>query len=407
MRFFLPVLLFLSNLLNYLDRQLFTALFPVLSPAYRLSDVEMGALGSSFTFSYLLSAPAFGVLLDRISPRRLLAGGVLVFSLGMAICAFAGGKVGLFSGRILTGVGEAALIVVGPRILGGQKGTGKRMALFFLAMPMGVASGFLLASRKISDFHRILFMPVLPGLLLALFFLLPPAGRATPEREGGIESRSDLPVLSRFSMILFDRRLLTLVVLQSVTFFVMGGMGVWISVYLTRVRHLSMASAGQISAVALVTGGVAGILLSGFFCDRIGDRDLEGIFWLLLRTQLLALTGVCLVLLSEGRPMLLFGMLLSSGALFGLNVSLVVAFLRASSPPLWGCVLGGGLFLSHLTGDLPSGALIGLLSAHVGLKSAIEILLPGPLLAGLFAVWITATNERRIRLKSELPLRSG
>lgn len=407
MRFFLPLLLFLSNLLNYLDRQLFTALYPVLAPAYRLSDGEMGALGSSFTLSYLLSAPAIGVLLDRFSPRRLLSGGVLVFSLGMAICALSEGKTGLFSGRILTGVGEAALIVVGPRVLGGQKGTGKRMALFFLAMPLGVASGFLLASRKISDFHHILFMPVLPGVVLAGLFLLPLALAAKPEREEVQEVQCDLPILSRFSLLLSDRRLLTLVVLQSVTFFVMGGMGVWISVYLTRVRHLSLASAGQMSALALLTGGVAGILLSGFFCDRINDRDLEGLFGLLLRTQLLALAGVSLVLLSDRRPMLFIGMLLSSAALFGLTVSLVVAFLRASSPPLWGCVLGGGLFLSHLTGDLPSGALIGLFSAHAGLKVAVEILLPGPLVAGLFAVWRAFLRERRHRDKPELPLRSG
>lgn len=210
MAVFLPVLLFLSNLLNYLDRQLFTALFPVLAPAYHLSDTKMGLLGSSFTLSYLVAAPVAGVLLDRFSPRLLLSAGVLVFSLGMAIASTASGTVGLFSGRILTGVGEASLIVVGPRILGGRKGGGVRLGLFFLALPIGVATGFLLASRALSDFHRILFLPVLPGILLGGMFLLPfVKGEQGPEMVEDCSVPS-LPVLSRFSLLFCDVRLRTL-----------------------------------------------------------------------------------------------------------------------------------------------------------------------------------------------------
>ena len=397
MGLFLPVLLFVSNLLNYLDRQLFTALFPILGPAYRLSDTEMGLLGSSFTLSYLLAAPLAGVLLDRFPPRLLLSAGVFVFSIGMAIASTASGTVGLFSGRILTGVGEAALIVVGPRLLGGGQGSGMRLALFFLALPLGVASGFLLASRTLSDFHRTLFLPVVPGLLLAGMYLFPVERRVREKTVPGGDSSSP-SVVSRFLHLLQDRHLRTLVFLQGVTFFVMGGMGVWLSVYLTRVHHLSVKETGQISALSLVVGGIAGILLSGRLCDRVREDDRAGLLFLLSRTQLLALAGVCLVLVAESRPLLMAGMVFASGALFGLNVSLVVAFLRFSPSPLWGCVLGGGLFLSHLTGDLPAGALIGLLSTHVGLKTAVEILLPGPLVAGLLAVVWEGARERLPRV---------
>ena len=407
MAVFLPVLLFLSNLLNYLDRQLFTALFPVLGPAYHLSDAKMGLLGSSFTLSYLVAAPVVGVLLDRFSPRILLSSGVLVFSLGMAIASTASGTVGLFSGRILTGVGEASLIVVGPRILGGQKGGGVRLGLFFLALPIGVAAGFLLASRALSDFHRILFLPVLPGLLLGGMFLFPFANGGKNLEKGEECESPSVPVISRFSLLFLDVRLRTLVFMQSVTFFVMGGMSVWLSVYLTRVRHLSMREAGQTSAVALVIGGVIGILLSGYFCDKVKEGDLAGIFFLLSRTQFLALAGICLVLVADRRPLLLVGMVLSSGALFGLNVSLVAAFMRMSAPSLWGCVLGGGLFLSHLGGDLPAGTLIGLVSTHLGLKAGVEILLPAPLLAGLLAVGWQGMRESSQSEPSKPPFFSG
>ncbi len=391
MGLFLPLLLFLSNLLNYLDRQLFTALFPVLAPAYHLSDTEIGFLGSSFTLSYLLAAPVVGVLLDRIAPRILLSGGVFIFSLGMAIASNASGTSALYSGRILTGVGEAVLIVVGPRLLGGGRGSGMRLGLFFLALPLGVASGFLLASRTLSDFHRTLFFPVFPGLLLGAMFLLPLDRRSGQKEEDASPPPS---FLSRFSFLLLDGRLRTLVFLQSVTFFVMGGMGVWLSVYLTRVHHLSIGEAGRTGAISLFVGGISGILLSGYLCDRIREDDRKELFFFLSRTQVLALAGIVLVLLVDSRPLLMLGMSLASGGLFGLSVSLVVAFLRLSTPPLWGCVLGGGLFLSHLTGDLPAGALIGLLSTHIGLKAAVEVLLPAPLAAGLLAVVWQGVRER-------------
>ena len=141
MGLFLPLLLFLSNLLNYLDRQLFTALFPVLAPAYHLSDTEIGFLGSSFTLSYLLAAPVVGVLLDRIAPRILLSGGVFIFSLGMAIASNASGTSALYSGRILTGVGEAVLIVVGPRLLGGGTWKWHAAGPFFSGVAVGGGLG--------------------------------------------------------------------------------------------------------------------------------------------------------------------------------------------------------------------------------------------------------------------------
>ena len=106
MVFLVPVVLFLSNLLNYVDRQLFSALFPVLTSVYRLSDVQVGLLGSAFTFSYLLAAPLAGILSDRLNSRWILGMGILLFSLGMLICASSLHVQGLFAGRMLTGAGR-------------------------------------------------------------------------------------------------------------------------------------------------------------------------------------------------------------------------------------------------------------------------------------------------------------
>ena len=70
-------LLLAVNMLNYIDRQVLFAVFPLIKIYLRLSDTVLGFLGSAFMFSYLLFAPLFGWLGDRWNRTRLAAGGLV------------------------------------------------------------------------------------------------------------------------------------------------------------------------------------------------------------------------------------------------------------------------------------------------------------------------------------------
>ncbi|MDA8150225.1 MAG: MFS transporter [Nitrospiraceae bacterium] len=377
-----PFVLFLSNFLNYLDRQLFSALFPILAPAFRLSDPLVGALGSAFTLSYLVAAPLAGYLSDCVHPRRVLAGGVLVFSAGMWICAMANGTAGLFLGRLLTGIGEAALFVVGPQSMGADRGSGWRLAVFLSAMPLGGASGFVAATHaSAATFRHVLMLPVLPGFLLAAILLV--IAFPFPEKRAS-------PVHPREFLALFrvDRSLVSIVIVEATNIFVLGGMAVWISLYLTREKHLAMNAASSLTGIALVTGGLVGILLSGLLCDRLSLNNFRGLFLLLQGSQIFSLAGIGVVLASSGKTMLFLGLLLASVGLFGTNVPVLIALLRKSRPLMWGTVLGGVLFVAHLSGDLPSATVIGVAASRFGLSNSLALLLPGPLLIGLFSIWL-------------------
>ena len=137
MQILVPIVLFLSNLLNYLDRQLFSALLPVLSPVFHLSDPLVGALGSSFTLSYLLAAPLSGYLSDRIHPKRVLAGGVLVFSGGIMICALAQGVFTLFFGPFTHRDWRGGLICRRATVDGGKKRGRPKIGFFPLRHALG------------------------------------------------------------------------------------------------------------------------------------------------------------------------------------------------------------------------------------------------------------------------------
>jgi MFS transporter, Spinster family, sphingosine-1-phosphate transporter len=77
-------LLLTVNLLNYIDRQVLFAVFPLIKIDLRLSDTALGFLGSAFMLSYLLFAPLFGWLGDHWSRTRLASGGLVVWSLATA-----------------------------------------------------------------------------------------------------------------------------------------------------------------------------------------------------------------------------------------------------------------------------------------------------------------------------------
>ncbi len=380
MQILVPIVLFFSNFLNYLDRQLFSALLPVLAPAFQLSDPLVGALGSSFTLSYLIAAPLAGFLSDRIHPRRVLAGGVLVFSGGILICAWAHGVVTLFFGRSLTGIGEAALFVVGPQSMGVKQGVGRKLSLFLSAMPIGAAAGFVLATHATrASFRTALMTPVIPGILLGLvlFFVTFP-----------FPDKGTSPVGFRevFSLFRRDKGLLSLLTVEGTNLFVMGGMSVWISLFLTREKHLALSAASSLTGLALITGGFLGILVSGFLCDRLAVDDFKGLYWVLEGSQGLALFGILIVLVSFSTPVLFAGLLIASLGLFGSNIPVLVGLLRKTPALMWGSVLGSVLFVGHLFGDLPSATLIGLVASKAGLTRALSLLLPIPVGIGILSV---------------------
>src|ERR1700687_5952401 len=82
-------LLVAVNLLNYIDRQVLFAVFPLIKIDLRLTDTALGFLGSAFMLSYMRLAPLFGGLGDHWSRIKLATGGVVVWSLATAMAGFA------------------------------------------------------------------------------------------------------------------------------------------------------------------------------------------------------------------------------------------------------------------------------------------------------------------------------
>src|SRR5271165_4650130 len=188
----LAILAFI-NLFNYLDRYIVSALVESLKHSeLNLTDAELGSLMSGFVIVFALVAPIFGALGDRRSRTRLIAFGVGCWSVATALSGFAGSFMALFAARASVGIGEAAYVTIAPSLLSDYFPSGQRarvMAIFFCAIPVGSALGFVVGG--LIDVHfgwrAAFFVAGVPGLILAVLCLGlrdPPRGsqdRDSPE----------------------------------------------------------------------------------------------------------------------------------------------------------------------------------------------------------------------------------
>ena len=186
------ILLTFINLFNYLDRYILVALSPAIKHELSLSDTEVGFLATAFMFSYFMISPIFGWLGDRQPRYRLMAVGVGLWSLATVASGAVKSFSALVASRLCVGVGEAAYGSISPSVLTDlfpKNVRGKVFAIFFMAIPVGSALGFVLGGvlEKMIGWRHAFWVAGVPGLVLAagLLFLTEPKRGAFDEEELG------------------------------------------------------------------------------------------------------------------------------------------------------------------------------------------------------------------------------
>ena len=186
----------LVNLFNYIDRWVVPALFETLKHSeYAFSDEQLGLLMTGFVLVYMLTSPVFGILGDRRARPRLVAAGVFVWSLATTLAGFARGFTALFLARAAVGVGEAAYGTISPGMLADyypRAVRGRVMAIFFAAIPVGSALGFVIGGLvdHAWGWRAAFFVVGVPGLLLALLCLrIPDPPRGAQDEKPSVRSR--------------------------------------------------------------------------------------------------------------------------------------------------------------------------------------------------------------------------
>ena len=139
------LVLFLVNAVNIFDRQALGAILEPLRHAFQLSDTQLGALPTVFTIVYAVAGLPLARLADRGSRRRLLAGGVAVWTGLTALGGLAANYWMLLATRLGVGIGEAVCAPTATSWIGDLVPAERRaraMAGFMMAVPVGVMLSF-------------------------------------------------------------------------------------------------------------------------------------------------------------------------------------------------------------------------------------------------------------------------
>ncbi|WP_175876763.1 MFS transporter [Burkholderia sp. BCC0097] len=116
-RLLILALLFVTVVINYLDRSNLSIAAPELFKELNIDPVRAGLVFSAFGWTYALMQIPGGWLVDKVSPRVLYAGALALWSAATLLLGFAGSFVGLIVLRLAVGALEAPAYPINNRVV--------------------------------------------------------------------------------------------------------------------------------------------------------------------------------------------------------------------------------------------------------------------------------------------------
>src|SRR5262249_27392651 len=149
-----------------------------------LNKTQTGFLTTAFLGFYMVAAPFVGPLADRYSRKTIIAVGAIFWSALTLLTALTHNYWELLIRHTLVGIGEATFVTIAPTFVADLFPEGKRgriFGIFYLAIPVGTAAGYVLGGRlePLYGWRFPFYVAAIPGFVLALAVL------AIPEPERG------------------------------------------------------------------------------------------------------------------------------------------------------------------------------------------------------------------------------
>ena len=392
----------LINLFNYLDRWIVAALAESMKHSeLQLSDTQLGSLMTGFIIVYMIAAPLFGSLGDARSRTRLLGLGVAIWSVATALAGLATSYASLFAARAAVGVGEAAYGTISPALLADyfpRERRGRMFAVFFAAIPVGSALGYIVGGLVDHYFgwRQAFFVAGVPGLVLAALALRlydPPRG-AQDAADGGATGAHAVSLggaaRAAYAALVRNRPYVLTVLGYAAYTFAIGALAFWTPSFLERTRGIPKAQATvQFGAIVVVTGFI-GTYAGGWIGDYFLKVSRQAYLWV-SGLVTLAAAPLTLVALAASRPAVYWTAIVAAElCLFASTGPINSAIVNVVSPHMRATAVALSIFTIHLLGDVPSPSLVGLLSDARSLGEAVLIIPLAVLVGGIiwtYAAW--------------------
>jgi MFS family permease len=278
-------MLWCISFFNYADRQAIFSVFPLLEREMHLTPVQLGLLGSGFAWVYGLAAPFAGMVVDRVSRRKAILGGLHVWSVICAATVLSRNFRHLFLFRAAEGLGETFYFPASTSLISdyhGRRTRSRALGAHQTAVYMGtIGGGFfagLIAERHGWRLSFIVFggLGVLLGIVLS-HLLVEPARGAADAADGSAEPPPHHLALADFLRTI--ARTPTLVCLLGAFMcanFVAVVLLSWMPKFLFDRFHMGLAMSGLTATIFVQLASMAGAPIGGWLADLWRARSPGG-----------------------------------------------------------------------------------------------------------------------------------
>jgi MFS transporter, Spinster family, sphingosine-1-phosphate transporter len=346
------------NLLNYADRNVLFAVQPLVQDEFHLSNAQIGYLTSAFLGFYMIAAPFVGPLADRYSRKLIIVLGALFWSGLTLLTAVTHNYTELLIRHTLVGIGEATFVTIAPTFVAdlfSEEKRGRILGVFYLAIPVGSAAGYLLGGH-LAPHHGWRFpfyIAAAPGFVLALAVMF----LKEPER-GQFDSNKNARGRDTVFGLFRNPAFLTSTLGMAAMTFSLGGIQVWMPKFLFSERGYTLEAANFAFGIIIVVDGILSALAGGWLGDYLLPRMKSSYYFVSAVSMLLGVPVMIVALFAKGPAMIpaiavaAFFLLFNTAPLNAAVINSVGANIRATA-------LAVNIFIIHILGDVPSPTMMG------------------------------------------------
>jgi MFS transporter, ACS family, D-galactonate transporter len=285
-RWRIAILLGVGVLVNYLDRINLSVSEAPLHDEFGISKITFGFLLGTYSWTYALLQMPMGVLLDRFGVKLIGRAAALLWSFASFAAAFAGGLVGLFSARLLLGIGESPTFPANAKATGYWFPVSERglaTALFDAAAYLGSGLGAPVVGILLLKWGwRLSFG--FTGIVSLIYFLAFWAFYRDPGEDrkltfsernyltaGGARIQQSVSHTKGASIwsLLHNRKVLGLAIgaaSYNYTFYLLLS---WLPSYLSSTMHIGVLHTVAYTGVPFLIAGCTDLLIGGWLVDKL------------------------------------------------------------------------------------------------------------------------------------------
>jgi len=292
--FFLTLL----NLLNFVDRQLIASFANFIVPDLGLTDTQYGFLTTvPFIVFYSIAGLFMGVLADMVNRPKLIAFGVVLWSVFTALTGAAKGFVSMAVPRMFIGVGESILTPTSMSLLSDSfpsKRMGFAAGFYYMGVPIGVGVSLLIAGYLGESlgwrncFYLLGFIGLLLGLCALLFKDRKRKSVSSEEKSNNLSKETTVNIVNTLIKALKTSSALRFTIMAGVFYHIVLGASGFEQLWLVQERGYERSEIAQLVGWIGVFAGLTGNLVGGILSDWWQENTDQGrpmfLFWLALIT---------------------------------------------------------------------------------------------------------------------------